>query len=105
VIIPRKVGAPDNPELAIGAVAEDGTAILDSQLISYMGVSKEYVREETERQKQEIHRRLRLYRQDAGYPDVKGLDVIVADGSFSRSGLGEALINRLREASSIKIAV
>ncbi len=37
--------------------------------------------------------------------DKKGLDVIVADGSFSRSGLGEALINRLREASSIKIAV
>jgi L-threonylcarbamoyladenylate synthase len=37
--------------------------------------------------------------------DKKGLDVIVADGSFSRSGLGEALINRLREASSIKITV
>ncbi len=37
--------------------------------------------------------------------DKKGLDVIVADGSFSRLGLGEALINRLREASSIKIAV
>lgn len=35
--------------------------------------------------------------------DKKGLDVIVADGSFSRFGLGEALINRLREASSIKI--
>lgn len=34
--------------------------------------------------------------------DRRGLDVIVADGSFSRSGLGEALINRLREASSIK---
>lgn len=37
--------------------------------------------------------------------DKKGLDIIVADGSFSRSGLGEALINRLREASSIKFAV
>ena len=37
--------------------------------------------------------------------DKKGLDVIVADGSFSHSGLGEALINRLREASSIKFAV
>lgn len=37
--------------------------------------------------------------------DKKGFDVIVADGSFSRSGLGEALINRLREASSTKIVV
>lgn len=37
--------------------------------------------------------------------DRKGLDVIVADGSFSRSGLGDALINRLREASSLRFAV
>ena len=32
VIIPRKIGAPDNPELAIGAMTEDGTIILDEQL-------------------------------------------------------------------------
>jgi L-threonylcarbamoyladenylate synthase len=37
--------------------------------------------------------------------DRKGLDVIVADGSFNRSGLGEALINRLREASSTSFVV
>jgi L-threonylcarbamoyladenylate synthase len=37
--------------------------------------------------------------------DRKGLDVIVADGSFSRSGLGDALINRLREASSLRFTV
>ena len=37
--------------------------------------------------------------------DRKGLAVIVADGSFSRSGLGDALINRLREASSLRFAV
>ncbi len=58
VIIPRKIGAPNNPELAIGAVAEDGTTILDNNLISYLGVSPKYIKEETERQKQEIHRRL-----------------------------------------------
>lgn len=37
--------------------------------------------------------------------DSKGLDVIIADGSFSRSGLGDALINRLREASSVKFTL
>jgi len=37
--------------------------------------------------------------------DKKGLDVILADGSFSRSGLGEALINRLREASALRLTV
>ncbi len=37
--------------------------------------------------------------------DMKGLDIIIADGSFNRSGLGDALINRLREASSIRFVV
>ncbi|HWR25822.1 MAG TPA: L-threonylcarbamoyladenylate synthase [Methanosarcina sp.] len=37
--------------------------------------------------------------------DRKGLDVILADGSFSCSGLGDALINRLREASSLRFAI
>jgi L-threonylcarbamoyladenylate synthase len=37
--------------------------------------------------------------------DKKGLDVILADGSFNRSGLGDALINRLREASSLRFTV
>ncbi len=37
--------------------------------------------------------------------DKKGLDVILADGSFNRSGLGDALINRLREASSLRVTV
>jgi L-threonylcarbamoyladenylate synthase len=37
--------------------------------------------------------------------DRKGLDVILADGSFSRTGLGDALINRLREASSLRFAI
>jgi L-threonylcarbamoyladenylate synthase len=37
--------------------------------------------------------------------DKRGLDIIVVDGSFSRSGLGDALINRLREASSSRFTV
>jgi L-threonylcarbamoyladenylate synthase len=37
--------------------------------------------------------------------DKKGLDMIIADGSFSRSGIGDALINRLREASSVRFIV
>ncbi len=72
VIIPRKIGAPENPELAIGAVAEDGTAILDNQLIKYLGVSNEYIEIETKRQKHEIGRRLKLYRQDTSYPNLEG---------------------------------
>ena len=47
VIIPRKIGAPDNEELAIGAMTEDGTIILDERLVSYLGVSRDYIREQS----------------------------------------------------------
>jgi putative phosphoribosyl transferase len=107
IIIPRKIGAPDNPELAIGAVAEDGTAILDQNLIKYLGVSREYVIEETERQKLEIKRRLKLYRQDASYADLKGLDVIVVDDGIATGSTMKAALASVknRGASSITVAV
>jgi putative phosphoribosyl transferase len=107
VIIPRKIGAPENPELAIGAVAEDGTAILDNQLIKYLGVSREYVQEETERQKQEIKRRLKLYRQDASYIDARGLDVIVVDDGIATGSTMKAALASVknRGAASVTVAV
>ena len=107
VIIPRKIGAPENPELAIGAVAEDGTAILDNQLIKYLGVSKEYVEIETKRQKHEIGRRLKLYRQDSSYPNLKGLDVIVVDDGIATGSTMKAALASVknRRASSVTVAV
>jgi predicted phosphoribosyltransferase len=107
VIIPRKIGAPDNPELAIGAVAEDGTAILDQNLIKYLGVSREYIKEETERQKQEIGRRLKLYKQDTSYPNLNGLDVIVADDGIATGSTMKAALASVknRGAASITVAV
>ena len=40
VIIPRKIGAPGNPELAIGAMTEDGTVLVDNVLVERLGVSE-----------------------------------------------------------------
>ena len=107
VIIPRKIGAPDNPELAIGAVAEDGTAILDENLIKYLGVSGGYIKEETERQKQEIERRLKLYRQDNSYPNLKGLDVIVVDDGIATGSTMKAALASVKKrgAASITVAI
>ncbi|MCW3996339.1 MAG: phosphoribosyltransferase [Candidatus Bathyarchaeota archaeon] len=107
VIIPHKLGAPDNPELAIGAITEDGTTILDDNLVTYLGVSREYIREESERQKQEIRRRLKAYRQDAPYPNLSGLDVIlVDDGIATGSTMKAALLSvRNKGAASVIVAV
>ena len=69
VIIIRKLGFPGNPELAIGAVSETGTVILNESMIS-TGVPGEYIEEEISRQKTEIKKRVNLYRKGQGIPDL-----------------------------------
>ena len=64
IIVTKKIGAPENPELAIGAVAEDGTYILDEDILRQIYVPKEYIAEEVERQKQEIQRQLKRLREE-----------------------------------------
>jgi predicted phosphoribosyltransferase len=107
VIIPHKIGAPDNPELAIGAMTEDGTIILDNKLVAYIGVPDWYVQEESKRQKVEIERRLKLYRQNEPYPKLKGRDVIlVDDGIATGSTMKAALASvRNRGARTVTVAV
>lgn len=79
VLIVRKLGAPDNPELGIGAVAEIGEPQLDWPLIRALGVSSAYIEEEIQHQRGEIERRRRLYRGGRPLPAVRGQVVIVVD--------------------------
>jgi putative phosphoribosyl transferase len=84
VTIPRKIGAPGNPELAVGAVAlagEDEIVVVDERSLGWLSVPPEYVKEEAARQRREIERRLAAYRR--GRPPVPIADrtvVVVDDG-------------------------
>lgn len=107
VIIPRKIGAPGNPELAIGAMTEDGTAILDENLMSYLNVPSDYVERESGAQKLEIQRRMRLYRQNEPYPRLSGRDVIVVDDGIATGSTMKAALASVRNrgAKSVTAAV
>src|SRR4030043_314814 len=105
VIIPRKIGAPDNPELAIGAVTEDGTIIPDDSLISYLEVTEGYVKEESNRQKLEIERRLKLYRGDVPYPTLRNRDVIIVDDGIATGSTMKAALASIRKSGAKTITV
>jgi predicted phosphoribosyltransferase len=107
VIIPRKIGAPDNPELAIGAITEDGTSILDYWLIEYLQVSEDYIKKEIEGQRLEIERRLKLYRGDAPYPSLRNREVIIVDDGIATGSTMRAALTsvRRRGAKAVVIAV
>jgi predicted phosphoribosyltransferase len=96
VTIPRKIGAPGQPELAIGAIGDD-VVVLDDRTISYLHVREEYISEEIERQKAEIERRWRLYRDDRPFPDVKGKTVLLVDDGMATGSTTLAAARAVRE--------
>jgi putative phosphoribosyl transferase len=76
-------------------------------LITYIGASQEYVKEETERQKREIERRLKLYRQETSYPILMRLDVIVVDDGIATGSTMKAALASVknRGAASVTVAI
>jgi predicted phosphoribosyltransferase len=80
VVIPHKLRAPDNPELAIGAIAP-GVRVLDERIVQALHVPAAYIEEEAATQEVEIERRTRLYRGDRPEPSfTDGTAVVVDDG-------------------------
>ena len=63
IIIPRKLRAPHNEEVAIGSIMEEGIAYLSSDLVKTLDISSEYIEKEKAEQIEEIRRRTALYRQ------------------------------------------
>jgi predicted phosphoribosyltransferase len=78
-VIVRKVGAPRQPELAIGAVAPNGQVILDRPLIDRIGISEQELTGLIEREQEEARRRLVAYRGSRPPLDTTGRVAIVVD--------------------------
>lgn len=51
VVVPRKIGAPGNPELALGSIMEDGKGVFNSSIIKILGVTQSYLKQEIEKEK------------------------------------------------------
>lgn len=105
IIVPRKIGAPENPELAIGAVTQDGSIFLDDKLIDYLQVSRVYIKKESENQRLEIERRLRLYRGDASPPNLKNRDVVIVDDGIATGATMKAALASVRKSGAKRVVV
>jgi len=79
LIIPRKIGAPQNPEVALGAVAQDGTTFFDKFLLSKLDLTPRDLSDTVHCEMVEIKRRMEVYRNSTAGPDLTGRPVIVVD--------------------------
>ncbi len=79
VMVVRKLGAPHNPELGIGAISEGGVKILDTQMIQTLEVSDSELASIIEKEQRELRRRIEIYRYSQPLPDLQMNTVILVD--------------------------
>jgi putative phosphoribosyl transferase len=105
VAIPRKLRAPQNPELAIGAVTGDGTVYVDAALAKTLRIGDAYLRDEIGLQIGEIERRRTAYRGSRPEPDVRGRTAIVVDDGVATGATVIVTIRMLRHALAREVVV
>lgn len=100
VLVVRKIGAPHQPELAIGAVTDgpQPQVVLNQELINALGVDDAFLQAEIQRELQEVHRRQKQYRQDRAAVPIIGRTVIVVDDGIATGATVRAGLMALRQA-------
>ena len=105
VLIVRKIGYPGQPELALGAISETGSVVLNRSIVSSGGLSKEFIPTEIERQKKEIALRISLYRSGKGLSNLEGRTVILVDDGVATGATIKAAIRTLKQEKLAKLVV
>ncbi len=96
VIVARKLGAPDQPELGIGAVAPGGVRVLNTAAVRALSIPEDYLNRVTRRETEEMERRLLRFRGERPPPEVRGRTAILVDDGLATGVTARAAIEALR---------
>ncbi len=103
LLVSRKLGHPNNPEYAIGAIAEDGSIYINET--AQAGITDEIIERAIERQKEEIERRIKILRQGKPLPDLKKKTVLLVDDGIATGSTIFAAIRMCRKQGAANIVV
>lgn len=105
VIVARKIGAPMQPELGIGAIAQGEITILDEYTIRQLQLTEDDIARVARSEIAEMRRRLEEYRGDAGLPDVQGRTAILVDDGLATGVTMRAAIEAVRRGEPDRVIV
>lgn len=105
VIVVRKIGSPYYPELALGALSEDGAIILDAHTMNVMGETPVSLRSSIAHEMQELERRKKLYRGGQPLPDLHQKIVILADDGIATGATMKAALKTVRALNPQQIII
>jgi predicted phosphoribosyltransferase len=105
VFLVRKLGAPGNEELAMGAIASGGVRVLNQDVVRGLGVTPGVIDRVVAREQQVLEQREQAYRGDRPPPDVQGRTVILVDDGLATGASMRAAIMALRTRGPARIVV
>ena len=105
IVSARKIGAPWNPELAIGAVASDGSVWLNEELIAQSGIDDEYVVDQREREREAARDRVDEYRGQRPPLDLTGKRVVVVDDGVATGATMHACLRQVAADGADRIVL
>jgi len=103
IVVPRKIGAPENPEFALGAISEEGDFVYQPGLIEALGVPDEYLTMTVLKEKNEAQRRLTTYRGDKAPLRLQNKIALVIDDGVATGATMRAAILSCREKGAGRV--
>jgi len=105
IVAARKLGAPGNPEFAIGAVASDGTIFLNDEYIDQLGVDESYVDDAIERERAAAQEKVDRYRGERPPLDLHDKTVVVVDDGVATGATTIACLRQIRAAGAARVVL
>lgn len=105
LIVIRKIQIPGNTEAGFGALSQTGEALLNQELINRLGLSRDEIQAQTEKTRQELERKDRVFRQSRPFPELKGKRVILTDDGLASGFSMLAAVRMVQGQNPQEVAV
>lgn len=105
IVVASKIGAPHNPEYALGAVASDGSVWRNERAFDWTNSDEAYFQRERNREAENAQAKADRYRNERSAPDLTGLSVAVVDDGVATGSTVRACLKMLESSPAARVVL